>query len=87
MNTKKLLHRYPLLLILIAFIVASVAVSCGSNPEIDRQLTKAEDIMEQHPDSAYMLLNGIDKETLSTKKEKIILIIHILSVADGSRGY
>lgn len=26
--------------------------------------------MEQHPDSAYMLLNGIDKETLSTKKEK-----------------
>ncbi|WP_288089008.1 hypothetical protein [Bacteroides acidifaciens] len=70
MNTKKLLHRYPLLLILIAFIVASVAVSCGSNPEIDRQLTKAEDIMEQHPDSAYMLLNGIDKETLSTKKEK-----------------
>lgn len=70
MNTKKLLHRYPLLLILIAFIVASVAVSCGSNPEIDRQLTKAEDIMEQHPDSAYMLLNGIDKETLSTKKER-----------------
>ncbi len=70
MNTKKLLHRYPLLLILIAFIVASVAVSCGSNPEIDRQLTKAEEIMEQHPDSAYMLLNGIDKETLSTKKEK-----------------
>ena len=55
---------------LVAFIVASVAVSCGSNPEIDRQLTKAEDIMEQHPDSAYMLLNGIDKETLSTKKEK-----------------
>jgi hypothetical protein len=55
---------------LVAFIMASVAVSCGSNPEIDRQLTKAEEIMEQHPDSAYMLLNGIDKETLSTKKEK-----------------
>lgn len=70
MDTKKLLHRYPLLLILVAFIVASVAVSCGSNPEIDRQLIKAEEIMEQHPDSAYMLLNGIDKETLSTKKEK-----------------
>ena len=44
---------------LVAFIVASLAVSCGSNPEIDRQLTKAEEIMEQHPDSAYMLLNGI----------------------------
>lgn len=70
MDIKKLLHRYPLLLILVSFIVASVAVSCGSNPEIDRQLTKAEEIMEQHPDSAYMLLNGIDKETLSTKKEK-----------------
>lgn len=55
---------------LVAFIVASVVVSCGRNPEIDRQLTKAEEIMEQHPDSAYMLLDGIDKETLSTKKEK-----------------
>jgi len=66
----KQIYKRPLLLMLVAFIVASVAVSCGSNPEIDRQLTKAEDIMEQHPDSAYMLLNGIDKETLSTKKEK-----------------
>lgn len=66
----KQIYKYPLLLMLVAFIVASLAVSCGSNPEIDRQLTKAEEIMEQHPDSAYMLLNGIDKETLSTKKEK-----------------
>lgn len=70
MDTKKLLHRYPLLILLVAFIVASVAVSCGSNPEIDRQLTKAEEIMEQHPDSAYMLLKDIDKATLSTRKEK-----------------
>ena len=66
----KQIYKHPLLLMLVAFIVASVAVSCGSNPEIDRQLTKAEEIMEQHPDSAYILLNGIDKETLSTKKEK-----------------
>lgn len=66
----KQIYKHPLLLMLVAFIVASVAVSCGSNPEIDRRLTKAEKIMEQHPDSAYMLLNGIDKETLSTKKEK-----------------
>lgn len=70
MDTKKLLHRYPLLIMLVAFIVASVVVSCGSNPEIDRQLTKAEEIMEQHPDSAYMLLKDIDKATLSTRKEK-----------------
>lgn len=66
----KQIYKHLLLLMLVAFIVASVAVPCGSNPEIDRQLTKAEEIMEQHPDSAYMLLNGIDKETLSTKKEK-----------------
>lgn len=66
----KQIYKHLLLLMLVAFIVASEAVSCGSNPEIDRQLTKAEEIMEQHPDSAYMLLNGIDKETLSTKKEK-----------------
>lgn len=70
MDTKKLLHRYPLLLMLVAFIVASVAVSCDSNPEIDRQLTKAEKIMEQHPDSAYMILKGVDYEDLSTREQK-----------------
>ncbi|MDE6186519.1 MAG: hypothetical protein K2G17_00105, partial [Duncaniella sp.] len=70
MDTKKLLHRYSLLLMLVVFIAASVAVSCGRNPEIDRQLTKAEEIIEQHPDSAYILLKDIDKETLSTRKEK-----------------
>ena len=70
MYTKKLLHRYSLLLMLVVFIAASVAVSCGRNPEIDRQLTKAEEIIEQHPDSAYILLKDIDKETLSTRKEK-----------------
>lgn len=51
----KQIYKRPLLLMLVAFIVASVAVSCGSNPEIDRQLTKAEEIMEQHPDSAYII--------------------------------
>ena len=55
---------------LVVFIVASIVVSCGGNSGIDRQLTKAEEIMEQHPDSAYMMLKDIDKEALSTKKEK-----------------
>ncbi len=70
MDTKKLLHRYPLLIMLVAFIVASVAVSCGSNPEIDRQLTKAEEIMERHPDSAYIILKGTDYEVLSIREQK-----------------
>lgn len=70
MDTKMTLHRYPLLLMLVAFIVASMAVSCGNNSEIEHQLTKAEEIIEQHPDSAYMILKGIDKEALSTRKEK-----------------
>lgn len=55
---------------LVAFIVASVAVSCGSNPEIDRQLTKAEEIMERHPDSAYIILKGTDYEVLSIREQK-----------------
>ncbi|WP_290077531.1 hypothetical protein [uncultured Duncaniella sp.] len=70
MNTKKLLHRYPLLLILVAFIVASLAMSCGRNTEIEYRLSKAEAIIEQHPDSAYMILKGVDYEALSTREQK-----------------
>ncbi len=55
---------------LVAFIAASVAVSCGSNPEIDRQLTKAEEIMEQHPDSSMAILSGIDWAKLGSDKER-----------------
>ncbi len=75
----KQIYKYPLLLMLVAFIVASVAVSCGSNPEIDRQLTKAEEIMELHPDSAYMLLKGIDKEALSMETIFFLRMIFISS--------
>ena len=70
MDTKKLLHRYPLLLILVAFIVASLAMSCGRNTEIECRLSKAEAIIEQHPDSAYMILKGVDYEALSTREQK-----------------
>lgn len=70
MDTRKFIYRCPLLLMLVAFIVASVTVSCGSNTDIDRQLTKAEEVIDQHPDSAYMMLKGIDKEALSTRTDK-----------------
>lgn len=69
MVVKKLLYRFPLLLVLVAFIVASMVVSCGGNTEIDSRLTKAEDIMEQHPDSSMAILSGMDRAKLGSDKE------------------
>lgn len=54
---------------LIAFIAASMVVSCGNNTEIDSQLTKAENLMEQHPDSSMAILSGMDQAKLGSDKE------------------
>lgn len=53
---------------LVTFIAASMVVSCGGNPEIDSQLTKAENLMEQHPDSSIAILRGIDRAKLGSDK-------------------
>lgn len=55
---------------LVAFIAASMVVSCGNNSEIDSQLTKAENLMEQHPDSSMAILCGIDRAKLGSDKER-----------------
>lgn len=53
---------------LVAFIAVSMVVSCGNNTEIDSQLTKAENLMEQHPDSALTILRGLDRGSLGSDK-------------------
>lgn len=55
---------------LVAFIAAIMVVSCGNNSEIDIQMTKAENLMEQHPDSSMAILSGMDRAKLSSDKER-----------------
>lgn len=53
----------------VAVIVTCMVVSCGKNPKIDSLLTKADDLMAQHPDSSMAILNGIDRAQLGSDKE------------------
>lgn len=55
---------------LVAFIAASMVVSCGNNSEINSQLTKADNLMEQHPDSSMAILSGMDRAKLGSDKER-----------------
>ncbi len=55
---------------LVTVVVTSIIVSCSGNPAVDRQLTVAENIMEERPDSALSVLNGIDTELVTSEAEK-----------------
>ena len=70
MVAKKRFCGCPVLLMLVAFIVASVAVSCGGNREADRQLSKAEEVMAEHPDLSLSILTGIDHAGLGSDEER-----------------
>lgn len=55
---------------LVTVVVTSIIVSCSGNPVVDRQLTVAENIMEERPDSALSVLKGIDTELVTSEAEK-----------------
>lgn len=55
---------------LVTVVVTSIIVSCSGNPAVDRQLTVAENIMEERPDSALSVLKGIDTELVTSEAEK-----------------
>lgn len=55
---------------LVTVVVTSIIVSCSGNPSVDGQLTVAENIMEERPDSALSVLNGIDTELVTSEAEK-----------------
>ena len=55
---------------LVTVVVTSIIVSCSGNPAVDRQLTVVENIMEERPDSALSVLNGIDTELVTSEAEK-----------------
>lgn len=60
MDTKKISHRYPLLLILVAFIAAGVAMSCSRTREQYQILSSIDNLIHTNPDSVLSLLNDID---------------------------
>ncbi|MDE6331240.1 MAG: hypothetical protein K2L80_01420, partial [Muribaculaceae bacterium] len=70
MAAKNPLYQYPLLLILVVSFAASIAVSCGSSPETEYRLIKAEALMEQQPDSSLSILKGIDRVKLGSDRER-----------------
>ena len=70
MDTKKLLHRYPLLLLLVAFFVASVGVSCSHSQQNAKIISDAERIVDEYPDSALVLLGAIDPAELTVDSVK-----------------
>lgn len=55
---------------LVTVVVTSIIVSCSGNPEVDRKLTVAENMMAERPDSALSVLNGIDTELVTSEAEK-----------------
>lgn len=70
MTKRNFVSTYSLLWVLvIAFITGSV-FSCTDNSEAEKRLTSAEALMNQHPDSALAILQGIDRSSLSSGKGK-----------------
>ena len=60
MDTRKFIYRCPLLLMLVAFIAISIAVSCSHNREQFQTLQNIENLAHTNPDSALSILNEID---------------------------
>lgn len=58
------------LLMLVAIVMAGIVVSCSGNSEVDKQLTAADNLMEQHPDSALALLELIEHKQIESKHDK-----------------
>lgn len=70
MVTKKLLYRCPILLLLVAFFVASVVVSCSHSQPNAKIISNAERIVDEYPDSALVLLGAIDPAELTVDSVK-----------------
>lgn len=77
MATKKSLYGCPLWLMLVAFIVASIAVSCSNSQQHTQIISDAKSIVDEHPDSAYVLLKKVDFNSLTDNESKALYaLIH-----------
>lgn len=57
---KETIIRCPILLLLVAFFVTSVGVSCSHSRQNAKIISDAERIVDEYPDSALVLLGAID---------------------------
>lgn len=55
---------------IVIFLLALFVIACKPYSEQDEILTQVENLMENNPDSALIVLNSINKEELTTKKLK-----------------
>lgn len=60
------LMKYLLHIIALCLLLAG----CGRNSEIDRQLDRADALIESRPDSSLLILDNIDANALSGKEQK-----------------
>lgn len=51
-------------------VLVGISYSCSRHSYVDDQMSEAENVMVQHPDSALSILCGIDEMQLKTKYEK-----------------
>lgn len=65
MVTSRLLNRCPILLMLVAFIVTCIDVSCSHSQKHTQIISDAERIANEHPDSALSLLAAVDPTELT----------------------
>lgn len=70
MAKRNFVSTYSLLWVLVIVFITGSVFSCTDNSESEKRLTSAEALMNQHPDSALAILQGIDRSSLSSGKEK-----------------
>ena len=63
-------HNHFLPFLFLTLFVLALACSCQNNYEHKRIIDLAERIVEEHPDSALKMLNGIQKETIISAQKK-----------------
>lgn len=86
MVIKKLIYRYPFLLMLAAVVVAVISVSCSDSQHQHNILSAAESLADEYPDSALTLLSEIDPEELSTDSAKA-MYYYVLAFAHDRQSH
>lgn len=57
---KRIQLRYYFLWMLVTVVLASFTISCSNNSDAERQLSRAENLLAQNPDSAMSILESVE---------------------------
>lgn len=83
MVTSRFLNRCPILLMLVAFFVTYIDVSCSHSQKYTQIISDAERIADEHPDSALSLLAAVDPTGLTQDSIKAKYYYVLASAHDG----